>query len=175
MLSTLIQILKAIHNTVWYYFLDVRVVCYLLWYKFWKLFTTCSDILAAIPSLYVIYFDTNFESYSQLSRERVSKVCCCMLSTLIQILKAIHNFIRSSKACELVVCYLLWYKFWKLFTTYGAATAGNRGLYVIYFDTNFESYSQLVLQARYGAFGCMLSTLIQILKAIHNMLAAWCL
>ena len=39
-----------------------------------------------------------------------------MLSTSIQILKAIHNDLREQ--------------------------APNKGLYVIYFDTNFESYSQ---------------------------------
>ena len=67
---------------------------------------------------------------------------CCMLSTLIQILKAIHNR--------------------------GDRLARYNLLYVIYFDTNFESYSQLAVQRALAIAGCMLSTLIQILKAIHN-------
>ena len=67
-----------------------------------------------------------------------------MLSTLIQILKAIHN----DTAKENIIS----------------------GLYVIYFDTNFESYSQLILNTEQILNSCMLSTLIQILKAIHNQL-----
>ena len=95
--------------------------------------------------LYVIYFDTNFESYSQLSVFACYKPEGCMLSTLIQILKAIHN-----KRCK---------------------CGGVVWLYVIYFDTNFESYSQRMCLHTEFCRSCMLSTLIQILKAIHNKLS----
>ena len=121
--------------------------------------------------LYVIYFDTNFESYSQHILLLSSADCSCMLSTLIQILKAIHNLSPLLLCSCPVVCYLLWYKFWKLFTTYGLMGFEGRKLYVIYFDTNFESYSQHLFFYILDRRGCMLSTLIQILKAIHNACA----
>ena len=74
--------------------------------------------------------------------QRISIPLCCMLSTLIQILKAIHN-------CQ-------------------PNYVSHVELYVIYFDTNFESYSQPLGVYIISSRGCMLSTLIQILKAIHN-------
>ena len=142
MLSTLIQILKAIHNKSQITPLRALVVCYLLWYKFWKLFTT--------------------------ARREEGTFFGCMLSTLIQILKAIHNLFHTFEAVHVVVCYLLWYKFWKLFTTRCLGSIARKRLYVIYFDTNFESYSQHKWQVSSRRLCCMLSTLIQILKAIHN-------
>ena len=57
--------------------------------------------------LYVIYFDTNFESYSQHGRGNVEPFEGCMLSTLIQILKAIHNSLVPYVCKPNVVCYLL--------------------------------------------------------------------
>ena len=87
--------------------------------------------------LYVIYFDTNFESYSQLSRIRPILTLSCMLSTSIQILKAIHNNMTLTLSPLRVVCYLLRYKFWKLFTTPRVCYPRSSWLYVIYFDTNF--------------------------------------
>ena len=57
--------------------------------------------------LYVIYFDTNFESYSQPRWQDRACEHCCMLSTLIQILKAIHNKFRAVGFGLQVVCYLL--------------------------------------------------------------------
>ena len=116
MLSTLIQILKAIHNIPITY--------------------------QHLMPLYVIYFDTNFESYSQLEPLQLLLSISCMLSTLIQILKAIHNYLLVGRYLDL--------------------------LYVIYFDTNFESYSQPISWCWHRRWCCMLSTLIQILKAIHN-------
>ena len=61
--------------------------------------------------LYVIYFDTNFESYSQPRWQDRACEHCCMLSTLIQILKAIHNIPSRQSMLYIVVCYLLRYKF----------------------------------------------------------------
>ena len=116
MLSTSIQILKAIHNLVTE---DKR-----------------------FDLLYVIYFDTNFESYSQHRDLHGQRRRRCMLSTSIQILKAIHNNPRSAPVTS--------------------------ELYVIYFDTNFESYSQHGFVFGFRFVSCMLSTSIQILKAIHN-------
>ena len=174
MLSTSIQILKAIHNVhSWRTYWNV-VVCYLLRYKFWKLFTTVHTVRGKRAPLYIIYFDTNFESYSQLVDLSNRMTICCILSTSIQILKAIHNVICNAWRQRNAVYYLLRYKFWKLFTTAGAATAGNRGLYIIYFDTNFESYSQQTVQRARAIEGCILSTSIQILKAIHNKLIIRC-
>ena len=197
MLSTLIQILKAIHNSMSKSTAQTKVVCYLLWYKFWKLFTTPKIYERLKRGLYVIYFDTNFESYSQLVFVWYQKELGCMLSTLIQILKAIHNACARGKTTTMlyviyfdtnfesysqlfgqinllrgVVCYLLWYKFWKLFTTLPLCFPACAGLYVIYFDTNFESYSQRSGLYMNTLLCCMLSTLIQILKAIHNPLRA---
>ena len=168
MLSTSIQILKAIHNANWTAAKSCSVVCYLLRYKFWKLFTTQLLQRVGDCQLYVIYFDTNFESYSQQSWFVFPSGYCCMLSTSIQILKAIHNMNLSDDYTNGVVCYLLRYKFWKLFTTAGLLIGISLSLYVIYFDTNFESYSQRVMLLQYILRGCMLSTSIQILKAIHN-------
>ena len=117
MLSTSIQILKAIHNPGEFLLIARIVVCYLLRYKFWKLFTTTFLIHADLQELYVIYFDTNFESYSQRITNAATNPDCCMLSTSIQILKAIHNINACKFIAIRVVCYLLRYKFWKLFTT----------------------------------------------------------
>ena len=62
-------------------------------------------------TLYVIYFDTNFESYSQQYAAEYIKERGCMLSTSIQILKAIHNWRWWARMRQGVVCYLLRYKF----------------------------------------------------------------
>ena len=168
MLSTSIQILKAIHNASCCCNTSCAVVCYLLRYKFWKLFTTKEMRICHLGTLYVIYFDTNFESYSQHGSWNIFVKFSCMLSTSIQILKAIHNHVAQASWVARVVCYLLRYKFWKLFTTTNWTTSPNGRLYVIYFDTNFESYSQLKTNCCVTLTRCMLSTSIQILKAIHN-------
>ena len=139
------------------------VVCYLLRYKFWKLFTTRFMKYLRKIQLYVIYFDTNFESYSQPCCASIVGGSCCMLSTSIQILKAIHNNQLNYLSKREVVCYLLRYKFWKLFTTENELLRNFDTLYVIYFDTNFESYSQPRSPWSPRTPRCMLSISIQIL------------
>ena len=115
--STKIQILKAIHNCrpqakrYW------GVVLYLRKYKFWKQFTTLKLFLFFLRLLCCIYENTNFESNSQPFRELPTECYCCVVSTKIQILKAIHNPFLNSFYFVIVVLYLRKYKFWKQFTT----------------------------------------------------------
>ena len=168
-LSTSIQILKAIHNLTGPLTTNRYAVYYLLRYKFWKLFTTSLILNVLSSSLYIIYFDTNFESYSQLVLQARYWAFSCILSTSIQILKAIHNLIGLFFKFDAAVYYLLRYKFWKLFTTVTDHTFARVRLYIIYFDTNFESYSQPQLLKPTDVSCCILSTSIQILKAIHNV------
>ena len=116
-----------------------------------------------------IYENTNFESNSQHINKRFIHRISCVVSTKIQILKAIHNYAIDKPILVIVVLYLRKYKFWKQFTTLPIYWFIPKLLCCIYENTNFESNSQ-----RYTIFadkfaGCVVSTKIQILKAIHNL------
>ena len=115
--STKIQILKAIHNVSVFMIFIIYVVLYLRKYKFWKQFTTPEPAWAKALRLCCIYENTNFESNSQLWRTRKKMKLSCVVSTKIQILKAIHNALLSNASNWTVVLYLRKYKFWKQFTT----------------------------------------------------------
>ena len=166
--STKIQILKAIHN---YYVLIVFcniVVLYLRKYKFWKQFTTSRFLVWFLTQLCCIYENTNFESNSQLIPMIGQIGLRCVVSTKIQILKAIHNWNISVRIKKVVVLYLRKYKFWKQFTTIRRKLWLFDSLCCIYENTNFESNSQPVFLVVKIWVGCVVSTKIQILKAIHN-------
>ena len=145
-----------------------QVVLYLRKYKFWKQFTTEKFYRTRKRMLCCIYENTNFESNSQPYKVGEVKLPCCVVSTKIQILKAIHNqqwLIRSRTS---VVLYLRKYKFWKQFTTYIDYLQIIEWLCCIYENTNFESNSQLKRKTQNTRKCCVVSTKIQILKAIHN-------
>ena len=167
--STKIQILKAIHNWTLRNGRKTTVVLYLRKYKFWKQFTTVFFIVTEIYKLCCIYENTNFESNSQPSGIEIFVPLCCVVSTKIQILKAIHNHLNPKPPPALVVLYLRKYKFWKQFTTKLIRIHCSYGLCCIYENTNFESNSQLFRINRWPRFSCVVSTKIQILKAIHNL------
>ena len=117
-----------------------------------------------------IYENTNFESNSQLLLVERNNFRSCVVSTKIQILKAIHN-LKVEKSCtQIVVLYLRKYKFWKQFTTIISWKILFWRLCCIYENTNFESNSQLTNLPAYCLGSCVVSTKIQILKAIHNYL-----
>ena len=116
---------------------------YLRKYKFWKQFTTLGCFFFKFNWLCCIYENTNFESNSQLVSENILLFVCCVVSTKIQILKAIHNYGAVAAAGANVVLYLRKYKFWKQFTTLTALIAYCVRLCCIYENTNFESNSQL--------------------------------
>ena len=140
--STKIQILKAIHNIAVALLAEKVVVLYLRKYKFWKQFTTVSSLVLWVLPLCCIYENTNFESNSQLDYRATPPVASCVVSTKIQILKAIHNFTAVQGATALVVLYLRKYKFWKQFTTNAFKWNFINSLCCIYENTNFESNSQ---------------------------------
>ena len=145
------------------------VVLYLRKYKFWKQFTTNTRVKNSAYLLCCIYENTNFESNSQHINKRFIHRISCVVSTKIQILKAIHNYAIDKPILVIVVLYLRKYKFWKQFTTLPIYWFIPKLLCCIYENTNFESNSQ-----RYTIFadkfaGCVVSTKIQILKAIHNL------
>ena len=169
--STKIQILKAIHNQTPCYTLYVQVVLYLRKYKFWKQFTTRVLNWLICFWLCCIYENTNFESNSQLYSGRKLPVVRCVVSTKIQILKAIHNIQHFGIDNTRVVLYLRKYKFWKQFTTMSTGTKITTQLCCIYENTNFESNSQLGIEPTNVGVSCVVSTKIQILKAIHNVSA----
>ncbi len=166
--STKIQILKAIHNTRTVHAFSFFVVLYLRKYKFWKQFTTSPLSTITPPALCCIYENTNFESNSQLKNSWTTPKVSCVVSTKIQILKAIHNCRLCCTLVAIVVLYLRKYKFWKQFTTVTNIIRNFYGLCCIYENTNFESNSQRIVQWLFQKFSCVVSTKIQILKAIHN-------
>ncbi len=166
--STKIQILKAIHNLQPPHQHLYLVALYLRKYKFWKQFTTISHLIAQKKLLRCIYENTNFESNSQLHLCRRRFTTSCVVSTKIQILKAIHNNVHFYRCFKVVALYLRKYKFWKQFTTSRLLIASVIKLRCIYENTNFESNSQLLLVFGFLTQGCVVSTKIQILKAIHN-------
>ena len=116
-----------------------------------------------------IYENTNFESNSQLWHPWAAQEGGCVVSTKIQILKAIHNYEMDVFRLTSVVLYLRKYKFWKQFTTSCQKERTNNQLCCIYENTNFESNSQPVPYGLKQMPGCVVSTKIQILKAIHNL------
>ena len=118
-----------------------------------------------------IYENTNFESNSQLLLKGTERPAGCVVSTKIQILKAIHNGVQSVALFPFVVLYLRKYKFWKQFTTVNEVFFERIELCCIYENTNFESNSQLSFDTDILWHSCVVSTKIQILKAIHNALA----
>ena len=166
--STKIQILKAIHNSINERHYDFAVVLYLRKYKFWKQFTTGCVLFVPFRLLCCIYENTNFESNSQLLLCFVLMYQCCVVSTKIQILKAIHNLYNICQDIICVVLYLRKYKFWKQFTTIIENIFLEILLCCIYENTNFESNSQLNIATKETKISCVVSTKIQILKAIHN-------
>ena len=141
--STKIQILKAIHNPFSSHQLQMEVVLYLRKYKFWKQFTTKLRVILYTCRLCCIYENTNFESNSQLFIGDFFYRFRCVVSTKIQILKAIHNIQHFGIDNTRVVLYLRKYKFWKQFTTMSTGTKITTQLCCIYENTNFESNSQL--------------------------------
>ena len=167
--STKIQILKAIHNYFFCWKHLTAVVLYLRKYKFWKQFTTFACLISVAKSLCCIYENTNFESNSQPRRRSQNENWSCVVSTKIQILKAIHNCTSIKKKIVNVVLYLRKYKFWKQFTTIKYSSMIFPLLCCIYENTNFESNSQLQVFNVLGRCCCVVSTKIQILKAIHNI------
>ncbi len=142
---------------------------YLRKYKFWKQFTTIRTSIWKTLLLRCIYENTNFESNSQLTSRRWRKVLCCVVSTKIQILKAIHNKTPTTQILIIVALYLRKYKFWKQFTTCKEYSENDAMLRCIYENTNFESNSQPSSFPVLLLKGCVVSTKIQILKAIHNL------
>ena len=160
--------MKAIHNTPSIFQENHHVVLYLRKYKFWKQFTT--SLFGGSPKdmLCCIYENTNFESNSQLEVVSFAHWNRCVVSTKIQILKAIHNWNISVRIKKVVVLYLRKYKFWKQFTTIRRKLWLFDSLCCIYENTNFESNSQPVFLVVKIWVGCVVSTKIQILKAIHN-------
>ena len=140
--STKIQILKAIHNLFLRISCFLFVVLYLRKYKFWKQFTTMAPLQQPEQMLCCIYENTNFESNSQLVGGIGAAFLCCVVSTKIQILKAIHNCCCYRVWYLDVVLYLRKYKFWKQFTTNRQLFLEFTGLCCIYENTNFESNSQ---------------------------------
>ena len=141
---------------------------YLRKYKFWKQFTTWYQKPIYLNRLCCIYENTNFESNSQLIWHNLVIYGGCVVSTKIQILKAIHNSLKSREAKPIVVLYLRKYKFWKQFTTKFFGYIWHFTLCCIYENTNFESNSQLLTISKPSFCCCVVSTKIQILKAIHN-------
>ena len=141
---------------------------YLRKYKFWKQFTTKVELFSVNSELCCIYENTNFESNSQHNRIKILIKLCCVVSTKIQILKAIHNAIILVQILKCVVLYLRKYKFWKQFTTFRGMNRAKSLLCCIYENTNFLSNSQLKPLPRSHFLSCVVSTKIQILKAIHN-------
>ena len=166
--STKIQILKAIHNSSDEIFSVGSVVLYLRKYKFWKQFTTSLNLPFTVTVLCCIYENTNFESNSQRVNVMYRNTSSCVVSTKIQILKAIHNVYFCKSQGFLVVLYLRKYKFWKQFTTPDLDLTLYPELCCIYENTNFESNSQPLPALAPGWPSCVVSTKIQILKAIHN-------
>ena len=144
------------------------VVLYLRKYKFWKQFTTNFSLISIAVWLCCIYENTNFESNSQQIRRIFTEGLSCVVSTKIQILKAIHNIAVALLAEKVVVLYLRKYKFWKQFTTIHQKMFYLSWLCCIYENTNFESNSQHHSVHLFESIGCVVSTKIQILKAIHN-------
>ena len=140
--STKIQILKAIHNCCCYRVWYLDVVLYLRKYKFWKQFTTTKRRNLWQERLCCIYENTNFESNSQLTVSSFWSLQGCVVSTKIQILKAIHNQAMYNNCIVTVVLYLRKYKFWKQFTTITKQSYWKGVLCCIYENTNFESNSQ---------------------------------
>ena len=144
------------------------VVLYLRKYKFWKQFTTYLPYYTKVIRLCCIYENTNFESNSQPVSSKSHFHRCCVVSTKIQILKAIHNLNQWFYRRTNVVLYLRKYKFWKQFTTDPVTSRFTSTLCCIYENTNFESNSQPLIKIASNFPSCVVSTKIQILKAIHN-------
>ena len=106
--------------------------------------------------------------HNQNKREEISRNSCCLLPKVLN-MKAIHNCCFFFCCHNIVVVYYQRYWIWKQFTTGITVKRSFTWLLFITKGTEYESNSQLVIQAKGGQGGCCLLPKVLNMKAIHNL------